>query len=96
MAAFVFPCFVGKREGVVWRKLLRLGCWVAVLWLFFAVATPWLFERSPAWQRYDQVQEEHDIHSGAIYYSDVPVTLESELHVREAVREGMKDWKARR
>jgi hypothetical protein len=83
-------------EGGVIRKVLKLGCWIVGLWLFFAVVTPWFYDRSPAWQRYYQVQEENDLHSGAVYYCDVPVTLESELHVRESVREGMQAWQARR
>ncbi len=75
------------------KKILRLVCCIAGLWFFFAVVTPWFYDRSPAWQRYYQVQEENDLHSGAVYYSDVPVTLDAELHVRESVREGMQVWK---
>lgn len=80
----------------VTRKIFQLFCWSVGLWAFFAIVTPWLYDRSPAWQRYYHVQEENDLHSGAVYYCDVPVTLESELHVRESVREGMKAWQNRR
>lgn len=73
----------------VTRTIFRLCCWVGGLWLFFCVLGPWLFSLSPAWQRYDAVQEEHNIHSGAIYYSDVPVTQASEEATRKAVAEGM-------
>lgn len=76
-------------------KFVKLGCWIAGLWFFFAVLTPLVYDRFPAWQRYYQVQEENDLHSGALYYCDVPVTLESELHVREAVRAGMEMRRAR-
>ena len=71
------------------RTIFRLCCWIGGLWLFFCVLGPWLFSLSPAWQRYDAVQEEHNIHSGAIYYTDVPVTQASEEATRKAVREGM-------
>lgn len=71
------------------RAILRLCCWIGGLLLFFGVLGPWLFSLSPAWQRYDAVQEEHNIHSGAIYYSDVPVTQDCEEATRKAVREGM-------
>ncbi|WP_291357996.1 hypothetical protein [Desulfovibrio sp.] len=78
------------------RTVFRLCCWIGVLLLFFCVIGPWLFSLSPAWQRYDAVQEEHNIHSGAIYYSDVPVTQESEEATRKAVREGMANRMQRR
>lgn len=76
-------------------RFMKLAAWLAGLWLFFAVLTPWLEKYSPAWQRFYQVQEENDLHSGAVYYCDVPVTLESELHVREAVRQGMETRRSR-
>lgn len=78
------------------RAVFRLCCWIGGLWLFFVVLGPWLFSLSPAWQRYDAVQEEHNIHSGAIYYSDVPVTQEAEEATRKAVREGMDTRMQRR
>ena len=80
----------------VTRTVFRLCCWIGGLLLFFCVIGPWLFSLSPAWQRYDAVQEEHNIHSGAIYYSDVPVTQESEEATRKAVREGMANRMQRR
>ncbi|MDE5879262.1 MAG: hypothetical protein K2G99_04455 [Desulfovibrio sp.] len=80
----------------VTRTIFRLCCWIGGLVLFFCVLGPWLFSLSPAWQRYDAVQEEHDIHSGAIYYSDVPVTQASEEATRKAVREGMATRRERR
>lgn len=80
----------------VLHKLFKLCCCLGVLWIFFAVAGPWLFSLSPAWQRYDAVQEEYNIHSGAIYYTDVPVTQESEEATRKAVREGMATRMQRR
>ena len=80
----------------VLHKLFKLCCCLGALWFFFAVAGPWLFSLSPAWQRYDAVQEEYNIHSGAIYYTDVPVTQESEEATRKAVREGMATRMQRR
>lgn len=72
-------------------NLLKLACWALGLWFFFSVLTPHMVALSPAWQRYGEVQEEHGLHSGAIYYSDVPVTLQAEEHVRQAVRAGMEE-----
>ena len=82
-------------EKIMVGKLAKLGCVILCLMFFFGVAGPWLYSLSSAWQRFYAVQDEYDLHSGALYYCDVPVTLESELHVRESVREGMKDWLAK-
>lgn len=76
--------------GVMRRLLLFSGC-VLGLWFFFAVLTPSLLSFSPAWQRYDAVQEEYGLDSGALYYSNVPVTQEAEKFTREAVRRGMEE-----
>ena len=78
------------------RTIFRLCCWIGGLWLFFGVIGPWLFSLSPAWQRFDAVQEEYGIHSGAIFYSDVPVTQDAAAAMREAVREGMAKRMERR
>lgn len=72
-----------------WRNSLKLVCWAISLWLFFAVITPRLVALSPSWQRYDAVQEQYGLDSGALYYSNVPVTQDAESATREAVREGM-------
>ena len=60
------------------------------LWFFFAVITPMLENNIPTWKRYNQIQEEQGLDSGAIYYSDVPQTQEAEMITRKAVEEGMK------
>lgn len=72
------------------RKLLNLAFVVACLWLFFAVLGPMLTNSIPAWKRYNQIQEEQDLDSGALYYSNVPQTQEAAESTRQAVREGMK------
>lgn len=58
---------------------------------FFAVLTPRLVALSPAWQHYDAVQEQYGLDSGALYYSDVPVTQEAADAVGRAVRAGMQE-----
>lgn len=76
-------------------RALQLGVWILGLWFFFAVLTPRIEALSPSWQAYNATQEKYDLDSGALYYTNVPVTQEAEMHVREAVRKGMKDWRAR-
>ena len=80
----------------VMRPIFRLCCWIGGLLLFFCVVGPWLFSLSPAWQRFDAVQEEYGIHSGAIFYSDVPVTQDAAAAMQRAVREGMAKRMQRR
>ena len=73
------------------RNLLKMGSWALALWLFFAVLTPRRVALSPAWQHYDAVQEQYGLDSGALYYSDVPVTQEAADAVGRAVRAGMQE-----
>jgi hypothetical protein len=60
---------------------------VAVGFLLFAV--PFLYELNPTLRAHAQKQDENDIHAGAIYYSDVPITMDTELANREAVKQGI-------
>lgn len=73
------------------RNLFILAIWAVGLWFFFAVLTPRLVGLSPAWQRYDAAQEHYGLDSGALYYSDVPVTQAAEENTRSAVRAGMAE-----
>lgn len=72
------------------KKLLTLGVICAALWFFFAVFTPFLEPLIPAWQKYNKAQEDYGLDSGALYYSNVPQTFDSEEVTRQAVREGME------
>lgn len=59
--------------------------------VFFAILTPILENHIPAWKRYNQIQEEQNLDSGALYYSNVPQTQEAEETTRRAVKEGMAE-----
>ena len=78
-------------KGVFW-----LAVWAAGLWFFFAVFTPVLEDQIPAWKRYNQIQEEQNLDSGALYYSNVPQTQEAEERTRAAVAEGMAQRRSQR
>lgn len=78
------------------KSMFILGLWAVGLWFFFAVLTPVLEERIPAWKRYNQIQEEQNLDAGALYYSNVPQTQEAEEATREAVRKGMAARRANR
>lgn len=72
-------------------NFLKLLCWAVGLWFFFAILTPIIEDHIPAWKRYNRIQEEQNLDSGALYYSNVPQTQEAEENTRHAVREGMAD-----
>lgn len=75
--------------GKTARNIVKLACWAIGLWFFFAILTPVLEDHIPAWKRYNQIQEEQNLDSGALYYYNVPQTQEAEMETRRAVREGM-------
>ena len=66
---------------------------IAIGFLMFVV--PYLYSFSPTLNKYLQTLDENDIHPGAIYYTDVPLTPESELANREAVKRGIEMRAAR-
>lgn len=74
----------------MFKKLLNLAFVIACLWLFFAVIGPYITNNIPAWKRYNQIQEEQNLDSGALYYSNVPQTQEAAERTRQAVKEGMR------
>lgn len=76
------------------QNWLKLFAWAVALWFFFAVITPRLVALFPAWQRYYAVQEKYNLDSGALYYTNVPVTQEAEEAMRAAVHEGMEERRA--
>lgn len=80
---------MGKLEKSILRNVIVLAVWSLGLWFFFAILTPILEDHIPAWKRYNQIQEEQGLDSGALYYSNVPQTQEAEEATRRAVSEGM-------
>lgn len=61
------------------------------LWFFFAIFTPYFESFFPAWQKYNRIQEEQNLDSGALYYSNVPQTFDAEIHLREAMQKVMEE-----
>lgn len=78
------------------KKIFKLFCIGFGLWFFFAVFTPFFVSFFPSWQKYNQVQEEMGLDSGALYYSNIPNILDAELHMREAISKGMQDRREKR
>lgn len=79
------------RPSVYLINIGKLCCWAIGLWFFFAIFSPFIQDKIPAWKRYNQIQEEQDLDSGALYYSNVPQTYDSEEHTRAAIKAAMEE-----
>lgn len=51
---------------------------------------PMIYSTVPALRHSCEQQDKYDIEAGAIYYTDVPVSLDSEMACRKAVQEAME------
>lgn len=72
---------------VAWVKLIVLSI---VTWLFLGEFLPWVYDVVPPLRHSRDEQARYDISAGAIYYTDVPITLESEMASREAVQKAIE------
>ena len=61
-----------------------------VTWLFLGEFLPWVYDVVPPLRHSRDEQARYDISAGAIYYTDVPITLESEMASREAVQKAIE------
>ena len=64
-----------------WIKLIMGG---TAAWLVLGVFIPWVYRSVPILRHSCEQQDKYDIEAGAIYYTDGPVSLDSEMasHVR--------------
>lgn len=76
------------------RSWLRLVGYALALWGFFGFVGPKMISMIPAWRQYCEVQDAYGLNSGAIFYTDVPVSLEAELANRAAVEAAMSRRRA--
>ena len=72
---------------VAWLKLVVLSI---VTWLFLGQFLPWVYDLVPPLPHSRDQQARFDISAGAIYYTDVPVSLDSEMASREAVQKAIE------
>lgn len=77
-------------EKSKFRGFVQLFLWGIGLWIFFGVITPRLVSLSDNWQHYNQTQERLGLDSGSLYYTNVPVSLESERANRAAVERALE------
>ena len=65
---------------------IKLVVYSVCIWLVAGVLLPWVYDVVPALRYSRDVQQKYNIEAGAIYYTDVPISLESEMASREAVQ----------
>ena len=70
-----------------WLKLVVLSL---AAWLFLGEFLPWVYDVVPPLRPSRDQQAKYDISAGAIYYTDVPVSLDSEMASREAVQKAIE------
>ena len=70
-----------------WLKLVVLSL---AAWLFLGEFLPWVYDVVPPLRHSRDQQAKYDISAGAIYYTEVPVSLDSEMASREAVQKAIE------
>ena len=76
-----------SNRKLAWLKLI--GCSLTA-WFFFCEFLPWVYDVVPPLRHSRDQQIKYDISAGAIYYTDVPISLESEMASREAVQKAIQ------
>lgn len=71
------------------RKCMKLIAGGTLFWLVFCVGLPRLLSLSESWRTFSEAQDAWGIHAGALYYTDVPVTGDTEQSNRAAVRQAL-------
>lgn len=68
----------------------RLAVYGAVALFVLWGVLPWIYNTVPILRYSGEQQDKYDIEAGAIYYTDVPVSLDSEMASRRAVQQAME------
>lgn len=71
-------------------KWVKLVVYSAATWFVLGIFLPWVYDVVPPLRHSRDQQYKYDISAGAIYYTDVPISLESEMQSREAVQKAME------
>ncbi len=65
------------------RPYVIIFTFLIVSYFFFVYFTPYIAKAYfPNWQKYLEGAHEHDIETGALFYSDVPVTADAVYNFR--------------
>ncbi|MBO4317445.1 MAG: hypothetical protein J5855_04105 [Mailhella sp.] len=87
---------VQTERGKRLKAWLKLAAYGFAAWLILCQGIPWIYRTVPTLSHEREVLDKYDIAAGAIYYTDVPITFESEMKTRESVRKAMVEIKTRR
>ena len=71
-------------------KWVKLVVYSAATWFVLGIFLPWVYDVVPPLRHSRDQQYKYDISAGAIYYTDVPISLDSEMQSREAVQKAME------
>ncbi len=72
------------------KGLLKLVLCGGILYAFLIWIGPFLSNQSEIGRAFTAVLEENDLHSGALYYTDLPMIYEAEAAVQAGVKKGME------
>lgn len=73
-----------------YKGLVRFFLAAAALLLLFGLISPLIVSFSPALQLYGELQDFYEIHSGALYYTDLKTQHEIQSAVRSAMERNPK------
>ena len=68
------------------KGFFKLGLAAGIFWVLMSYVCPAIIAAIPAFKEYADKAEEHNIHTGALFYNDVAQTAEGELHIRNSIR----------
>ena len=71
---------------------MKLGIGVFVLWGMISHICPAIIDAIPAYRRYADAVERHDIHTGALFYTNVEENTEAEFYIRNSLRFPTRDF----
>lgn len=76
----------GQQNLSVTKRLVRFGIALALLWFVIYVLAPVPVSRLGPMRDYARIVDKVGVQPGALYYSDVPVTVDAEINNRSTVR----------
>lgn len=68
------------------KGFIKLGLAVLGLWFFVFYAGPAIINTVPGWKQLADAADRNDINTGAIFYTDIPLSHEAELYINSSLR----------
>ncbi len=67
------------------RKLAQLALALACIWVMVWHVCPAIIEAIPSWKKQAALQDELNIMTSALFYNDLEITTDAELHTRHTI-----------